>query len=173
MSAQLNDELKAKFKIRIDGDVHDVELYRLAGSPERGGDGPEHFTVKIDDELFYVEVEDVGRDEKAPIKVNEQKPIELVKPGEPALPEVPGAVEEPKLVPEARIGNIITAPMPGKIVSVRVKVGSSVKVGDTLLTLEAMKMENAIVALKAGRIRELRVREGASVNQGDVLVIIE
>jgi biotin carboxyl carrier protein len=54
-----------------------------------------------------------------------------------------------------------------------VKVGSSVKVGDTLLTLEAMKMENAIVALKAGRIRELRVREGASVNQGDVLVIIE
>jgi glutaconyl-CoA decarboxylase len=63
--------------------------------------------------------------------------------------------------------------MPGKIVSVRVKVGSSVKVGDTLLTLEAMKMENAIVALKAGRIRELRVREGASVNQGDVLVIIE
>jgi len=67
----------------------------------------------------------------------------------------------------------VTAPMPGKIVLIRVKVGDTVQVSDALCVLEAMKMENEITAPKTGRVKEVLVAEGANVNSGDALIIIE
>ncbi len=64
----------------------------------------------------------------------------------------------------------VQAPMPGKILSVKTKVGDSVKQGDTLLVLEAMKMENDIVAPNDGVIASIEVSEGASVEAGNVLI---
>jgi acetyl-CoA/propionyl-CoA carboxylase biotin carboxyl carrier protein len=67
----------------------------------------------------------------------------------------------------------VTAPMQGTIVKVLVEVGASVEVGQALLVLEAMKMENHINAEAAGTVKEIRVSPGDAVGTGDVLVIIE
>ncbi len=69
-------------------------------------------------------------------------------------------------------GNTVTAPMPGTIISVEVSTGTVVSTGQTLLILEAMKMENEIKAPCDGIIREVNVSPGTSVNVGDVLVVL-
>lgn len=63
----------------------------------------------------------------------------------------------------------VNAPMPGNILDVRVKPGDSVKAGDTLLILEAMKMENEISAPQDGTIASVNVSKGDTVNSGDLL----
>ncbi|MGE0143431.1 MAG: pyruvate carboxylase [Planctomycetota bacterium] len=66
----------------------------------------------------------------------------------------------------------IGAPMPGKIISVKIKAGESVKEGDPLLTLEAMKMETVVRAPRSGTIAELVAAEGKSVQARDLLVVM-
>jgi biotin carboxyl carrier protein len=68
---------------------------------------------------------------------------------------------------------MITAPIPGMIVSIKVKVGDLVKEGDVLLILEAMKMENEILAPEGGRIKEIHVKEKQSVKTREPLITIE
>jgi len=64
----------------------------------------------------------------------------------------------------------VTSPMPGKILNVNVSIGQSVKRGDSLVILEAMKMENEIVAPKDGTVASINVSVGVSVEAGDLLV---
>ncbi|MBI2906064.1 MAG: acetyl-CoA carboxylase biotin carboxyl carrier protein subunit [Chloroflexi bacterium] len=68
------------------------------------------------------------------------------------------------------MGAQIVAPMPGKVLSVKVKAGDSVKYGDDVLTLEAMKMEIPIKSTETGIVKEVRVSAGQSVPHGHVLV---
>lgn len=68
-------------------------------------------------------------------------------------------------------GNVI-APMPGTVLQVLVNIGESVKKGQVLLVLEAMKMENDIMAPADGVVKELNATKGVSVNAGDILVIL-
>ena len=68
---------------------------------------------------------------------------------------------------------VIEAPMQGTIVGVQVEVGDTVAAGDTVVVLEAMKMENAITADIDGTVAEVAVEQGASVGSGDLLVKIE
>jgi biotin carboxyl carrier protein len=63
--------------------------------------------------------------------------------------------------------------MPGRITHVPVSAGDLVNPGDTLVVVEAMKMENELRASAAGTIREVRVQAGQPVNAGDVLVVLE
>ena len=63
----------------------------------------------------------------------------------------------------------VTASVPGKIISVSVKVGDAVKAGDTVIILEAMKMEIPVVAPQDGTIASINVGPGAAVESGDVL----
>ena len=67
----------------------------------------------------------------------------------------------------------LTAPMPGKVVAVPVAVGDTVRPGDPLIVLEAMKMENEFKAAVAGTVREVNVQPGQAVNAGDLLIVIE
>ena len=67
----------------------------------------------------------------------------------------------------------VRAPLPGRITHVAVKPGDAVQAGDTLLVIEAMKMENEFKAGAAGTVREVRVEPGQPVNAGDVLVVID
>jgi len=139
-------DYKVPFYMRVGGKRYSVELSKI----ER--EAP--FSVRINDIPFTVQFKAEARGVfrgvlQTPVSVLVQKPSRKV-------------VEE----------GVVVAPMAGKIVSVRVKRGESVKAGDMVCTLEAMKMENEIVAPKGGLVEEVRVSEGVAVNEGDVLVII-
>ena len=67
----------------------------------------------------------------------------------------------------------LKAPMPGKILEVMVKTGDTVKAGDTLLILEAMKMQNAILASTKGTIKKVLVKEGDTTSKSDLLIELE
>ncbi len=75
-------------------------------------------------------------------------------------------------VEPAVVGGTVVAPMPGTVVQVAVNIGDNVAKGQTLLVLEAMKMENEIMAPTDGVVHELNVTQGVSVNAGDILVIL-
>jgi acetyl/propionyl-CoA carboxylase alpha subunit len=66
----------------------------------------------------------------------------------------------------------LVAPLPGKISRVIVKPGDTVRAGDTLLVIEAMKMENEFKAAGPGTVAEVRVAAGQTVNAGDVLIVM-
>jgi biotin carboxyl carrier protein len=68
---------------------------------------------------------------------------------------------------------IVTAPLPGIIFSIDVKVGDAVKKGQKLISLMAMKMENEIIAPIDGKIREIKVKKEDTVDKGDVLLTID
>ena len=66
----------------------------------------------------------------------------------------------------------VTAPMPGKVLAVRVEIGQQVVAGDPLVVLEAMKMETIVSAEGAGHVREVHVEAGATIEPGQVLVVL-
>lgn len=70
-------------------------------------------------------------------------------------------------------GQVLKAPMPGRVTAIQVEVGQEVQPGDGLIILEAMKMENEFDATGRGTVREIRVQVGQAVNPGDILVVIE
>lgn len=70
-------------------------------------------------------------------------------------------------------GTKITAPLPGTVISIKVKEGDTISVGQTLVVLEAMKMENNIDALQAGTVKSISVQAGSTVMEGDLLMVIE
>ena len=88
----------------------------------------------------------------------------------PAAPAAPKAAPAPKAAAGAAGAVAVKAPMPGNILDVKVKAGASVKAGDVLVILEAMKMENEIVAPQDGTVASINVNKGDTVNSGDVLV---
>ena len=91
----------------------------------------------------------------------------------PAAPKAPAApAAAPKAAAPAGAAGAVSvkAPMPGNILDVKVKAGASVKAGDVLVILEAMKMENEIVAPQDGTVASVNVNKGDTVNSGDVLV---
>ena len=69
-------------------------------------------------------------------------------------------------------GEVVSAPMPGHILNVLVSAGDAVEVGDTLLVMEAMKMENEIKSHVAGTVTEIKVSQGQDVGVGEVLAVI-
>ena len=86
----------------------------------------------------------------------------------PAAPKAPAAAPA---APAGAAGAVaVKAPMPGNILDVKVAAGASVKAGDVLVILEAMKMENEIVAPQDGTVASVNVNKGDTVNSGDVLV---
>lgn len=77
-----------------------------------------------------------------------------------------------KKAPASAAGKPVTAPLPGTINDIKVKVGDKVSAGDTVVILEAMKMQNNIEAETSGTIASINVNKGDAVMEGDTLVTI-
>jgi biotin carboxyl carrier protein len=92
----------------------------------------------------------------------------------PAAPPRPSAPQAPAPVAAMLAGEVgaVIAPMPGSILEVLVKAGDRVKAGDTVVKLEAMKMENDVKATRDGVVREVRVAKGSNVSVGEVLLVV-
>ena len=92
----------------------------------------------------------------------------------PAAPTPAPAAPAPKAAPAGKAGSVeVTAPMPGKILAVKANPGQSVKQGEVILLLEAMKMENEVVAPQDGTIASVNVSSGDMVESGDVLATMD
>ena len=95
----------------------------------------------------------------------------------PKATPAPKAAPAPAAAPKAASGSEgsvkVAAPMPGKILSVKTEAGKSVKKGEVMLILEAMKMENEIVAPQDGTVASVNVSVGDSVEAGDTLATLD
>ena len=132
------------------------------------------FKVFVDDEYFEVGVEERGG---TPVVGYVQPEVQAaggqtvqVVPADP-LPAGPSAAPVTAAEADAE-GTPLTAPMPGLIMSIEVQVGDTVQEGDTVLVLEAMKMENAIPAPVSGTVKAVYFKSGDSVTKDDVICII-
>jgi len=141
-----------KFSFTIRGNKYDVELQN------------------IEDNIAEIEVNGSKYEVEIHKEIKTPKTPKLVRPK--VFPS--GEADKSKTAkPTARKGSGgINAPLPGTILEMKVKVGDEVKAGDTLLIMEAMKMENNIKADKAGKISEIKVNIGDSVLEGDLLIEI-
>lgn len=164
-----------KFEAQTEGETVPVEV--------EGGAG--HFTVTIGGEALTVDARETAQgiwsilldSTSAVAAVTEQDGTYLV--------DVEGERYAIRVEEESRYiirtrgahggarGQVLKAPMPGKVALIEVTVGQAVAPGDGLVVLEAMKMENEFKAQVAGTVKEIRVAVGQAVNPGDVLVVIE
>ena len=125
----------------------------------------------IDNNVAQVEVNGV------PYKVELDRPeAKAVKVSAPRPSAAPRTASGEKVIaskPAASGKGSVVAPLPGVIISVNVKVGDEVKASDTVVMLEAMKMENSIRAGRDGKVTAINVSAGDSVLEGTALVTIE
>ncbi|MGM9844028.1 MAG: biotin/lipoyl-containing protein [Muribaculaceae bacterium] len=141
-----------EYKYKINGNTYNVTI----------GD--------IDDNMAQVEVNGV------PYKVELEKAPAVKVSVAPRPSAAPRTETGDKVIAKPTTSggkNAVKAPLPGTVLSVQVKEGDSVKAADTVIMLEAMKMENAIHAGRDGVVKTINVKQGDSVLQDDVLLVIE
>lgn len=139
--------------ISVNGKSYDVKVGDVSSSPVE---------VEVNGITYQVELE-LPDAPVAPV-VSQSAPVEVAR---------VAAAPAPKPQPVVGDGQYVRAPMPGTIVLVNSKAGDTVKRGDTLLSLEAMKMKNAIKSPFDGVIKEVHVSGGQKVAYNDVLVSFE
>lgn len=117
-----------------------------------------NFRINVNGTSYDVAVEEIG--------------AQAVAQSAPAsAPQAPVAAPAPKKVVLPENGTKVTAPMPGTIIGVKVTNGATVKKGDVIFALEAMKMENDVVSPADGKIT-ISVSQGDNVDSGDTLAVI-
>lgn len=122
-----------------------------------------NYIVKVNGVAYDVEIEEKNPENAGSSAVN--SPIQKEqKRQEPAR-------QEPAATPVSG-GKPLSAPMPGKVLSISCSVGSEVAAGDVLIVLEAMKMENEISAEIGGKVLSINVSEGEMVEGGATLLVI-
>ena len=123
------------------------------------------YNITVNGVTYTVEVEEVGATASAPIAA-----APVAAPA--AAPAAPKAAPAAPKASGAAGAVSVKAPMPGNIMKVNCKVGASVKKGDVLVVLEAMKMENDICAPQDGVVASVEVAQGASVETDALLVTL-
>ncbi len=121
------------------------------------------FNIKVNGKAYEVEVEEIGS--SAPSYSAPAAPA-------PASAPAPAPASTPAPAPVSAGASSIKAPMPGTINAVKVTAGESIKKGQVVAVLEAMKMENEIMAPEDAVIASVAVTQGQSVNTGDVIVTL-
>ena len=141
------------YKYTINGNIYEVAINDVNDTTAN---------VTVNGEEYKVEWE----------KPKEEKPVVKVQPA--ATKPAPAAATAPAPTPTASVnGHAIKTPLPGVIIDVKVNAGDVVKKGDTVVVLEAMKMENNINADRDGKVIDIKVAKGDAVADGAVLLIIE
>ena len=135
-----------KFKFTIHGQEFDVDIKDVKGSNAQ---------IDVNGTIYDVEFHDEGK-AKSPQLI--RKPV-VNKPGEGKIKKTAGV-------------SVVKAPLPGTIIKVNVAVGDAVSSGDTLLVMEAMKMENNVLSEKSGTVKSIKVSIGDAVLQDDALLEI-
>ncbi len=140
-----------KFKFKIRGNDYDVEIKDFEDNIA---------TVEVNGTSYEVEVEKKeAKSSKTPTLVRSKVPVER---------------KDSKIKKSVSSRAItVKAPLPGNIFKIVKKEGDEVKKGETILIMEAMKMENNVMAEKDGKITKLLVKEGDNVLQNDTLAEIE
>ncbi len=142
-----------RFNFKINGNEYQTTV-------EQSG---ELLQISVNGKSYTTQIE---KDGEGAAKPSVPKPA-APKPAASAAPAAPAAAPQ---AAADRAGKAVESPLPGVVVSIPVSVGQSVKAGDTLLTLEAMKMENAIIAEADCTVTRIIVKEGDTVQSGDPLV---
>ena len=139
--------------------------YKINGNTYKVGIGD------IDNNIAQVEVNGI------PYKVEisaDKKPVNIVNAPRPsAAPRTTSGEKVIATQETSGSGHKVVAPLPGTIISVAVKPGDVVKASDTVLVLEAMKMENAIHAGRDGKVSTVTVNPGDAVLEGTLLITLE
>jgi biotin carboxyl carrier protein len=168
-------ESRVKFEAELDGEIIAIEV--------TGQDG--HYRVAVGGEIVEVDARQAAEGIWSLLIGSVSHVVDVSERDGVSVVEVDGESYRVRLEEETRYiirtrggraatgGQVLRAPMPGKVVLVEVEVGQTVKPGDGLIVLEAMKMENEFRAAAAGTVREIRVQPGQAVNAGDPLVVIE
>ncbi len=133
------------------------------------------YNVTVNGTVYEVLVEETGAGSApvcAPMPMS--APAPAAAPAAPAQ-NAPAPTTAPTAAPAASgaKGSVkVTAPMPGTILKMNVKVGDTIKANDLVCILEAMKMENEIFAAEGGTVVSIDAAQGASVNSGDVIITL-
>lgn len=146
-----------KYQYKVQGVDYDVEIEEVEGSFAK---------VLVNGIPFEVELKQPINPAHAITKTK----VEAPKATAPVRPAT--ATAAPQQPVEAGSGEPVKSPLPGTITSIAVKVGDIVKEGDTVVVLEAMKMQNNIEAECSGTITSVMVNQGDSVMEGAILVTI-
>ena len=165
-------EIDPEFRFKICGireeTPYDTSKYQMQPNPEL----PEAGGVKLaenEKEVLLLELFPLVA--KGYLTKVKKEAYEAKKAAEPKPVEETPAVEEKKSQPIT--GNTILAPLPGRVVAIKVAVGDEVKVGQEVVVLEAMKMENSIESDYKGKVKQILVAEGDSVQTNSILIEVE
>ena len=146
-----------------------------------GGLAPSEFIVTVHGESYKIKIAGVGHksDQKRPFFLNIDGALEevVIESLTEIVPSAGGEIVGESIArskrPSPKRDGDVYAPMPGRITKVIVKEGSPVKAGDTVLIVEAMKMENEIHTPIDGVVKEIYIKEGDSVNPDETLIYVE
>ena len=141
-----------KFNFTIRGNKYDVDILDIEDNIAE---------IEVNGTLYKVEI---GKEVKT------AKTPRLVRPK--AFPSTESAKAKTSKPTEKKGVGTIKAPLPGSILEVKVNAGDEVKSGDTLLIMEAMKMENEIKSDRTGKVSAVKVQSGDAVLEGEILVEI-
>lgn len=129
------------------------------------------YRVNVNGKVYEVEVEEITAGGQT-VAAAPVAPAPVPAAPKPA-PVAPAPAPTPAPAPKAAAtGEIVEAPMPGTIVDIKVKVGDTVKEGDLVAVIEAMKMETDLYSTKTGVVTAINAGKGASVNTGDAIITL-
>ena len=149
-----------KYQYKVHGVDYDVEIEEVEGNVAK---------VNVNGIRFDVELKQPINPTSSLKKVRVEAPKPVAR---PAIPTAAPAAAPVAPAAPAGAGSPIKAPLPGTIIELKVNVGDTVKQGDCVLVLEAMKMQNNIESEYEGTVTSITVKQGETVMEGTVLLTI-
>ena len=153
----------AKYEYKVKGVDYVVEIQDIEGNIAN---------VTVNGIPFEVEMKQPVKSSKQKVKLNEERRVKSEEFNSSSSATNASSATTTKPAATAASGKPVVAPLPGTINEIKVKVGDKVNAGDTVVVLEAMKMQNNIDAETSGTIASINVNKGDAVMEGDTLVTI-